>query len=136
MSTLLLLARFLLCATLLLLARFLLSATLLAALLTTLLLLAGLLVRILILIHLTSSPTLVRSATQSRARLVAENNVQRVVLFQVQLELDVHRTCSLRIRGGPTDADLAIRRPALINDNSRRAQSARLETAVSSLRSA
>ena len=102
MSTLLLLARFLLSATLLLLARFLLSATLLAALLTTLLLLAGLLVRILILIHLTSSPTLVRSATQSRARLVAENNVQRVVLFQVQLELDVHRTCSLRIRGGPT----------------------------------
>src|SRR5262249_12317568 len=36
-------------------------------------------------------------ATQSRARLVAENNVQPVVLFQVQLELDVHRTCSLRI---------------------------------------
>src|SRR5262249_56198102 len=58
-ATLLLLARFLLSATLLLLARFLLSATLLAALLTTLLLLAGLLVRILILIHLTSSPTLV-----------------------------------------------------------------------------
>src|SRR5262249_15397819 len=110
MSTLLLLARFLLSATLLLLARFLLSATLLAAtllaaLLTTLLLLAGLLVRILILIHLTSSPTLVRSATQSRARLVAEDNVQRVVLFQVQamdMELDVTERCSLHIRGGPT----------------------------------
>jgi hypothetical protein len=77
-AALLLLARLLLSAllaTLLLLAWLLLS-TLLA---TTLLLLAGLLVRILILIHRSVSPTLVRSATQSRP--VAKDNARTAVSF-------------------------------------------------------
>jgi membrane protein implicated in regulation of membrane protease activity len=99
-AALLLLARLLLSAllaTLLLLAWLLLS-TLLA---TTLLLLAGLLVRILILIHRSVSPTLVRSATQSR--LVGKRQCTNRRIVPVRFPLD-----DQIVIGTPTPSDVFL----------------------------